>query len=48
MDCNENSVYLNPIVENYECEGQMNLSEFIEQEQEINEDSNSICIGASR
>ena len=48
MDCNENSSYMNPIMENYECEGQMPLFEFIEQEQEDNEDSNRICISASR
>ncbi len=36
MDCIENSAYLNPALENYECEGQMNLFDFIEMEQSGN------------
>jgi hypothetical protein len=43
-DCNEESAYLNPVLGNYECEGQMSLFEFTEQEQEVNENGNSICI----
>lgn len=36
MDCSENSAYLNPAMENYECEGQINLFEYIEMEQDGN------------